>query len=181
MRSGGGKGKGSDFERLIGTQLSKWMSNGEHSDWYWRSASSGSHFTTNAKASKYMAGDIAPVDPRGAPLLDVFTIECKHYKDLELDSAVYRPNAAILAFWEQSQRDALKAKKRPMLVARQNSRPILLGLRIHTFQHIRTASGAVRGAFPRAIFFVREQLAVCDWKSFLEAVNPDILKDIGPP
>ena len=83
MRSGGGKGKGSDFERLIGTQLSKWMSNGEHSDWYWRSASSGSHFTTNAKASTYMAGDIAPVDPRGAPLLDVFTIECKHYKDLE--------------------------------------------------------------------------------------------------
>lgn len=73
-------GKGSSFERLICKQLSRWWSEGERDDIFWRSSQSGGRATQRAKSGRKTYGsygDIAATDPIGEPLLRFFTIELK--------------------------------------------------------------------------------------------------------
>lgn len=78
-----GKGKGSAFERDICRKLSLWWTQKEkepRDDIFWRTAGSGARATTRSKKNKKTAnsdGDIAALDPIGAPLLHIVTIECK--------------------------------------------------------------------------------------------------------
>lgn len=79
-----GASKGSSFEREICKRLSRWWSAGlgglERDDIFWRSSQSGGRATQRAKQGKKTFGsygDIAAVDPIGAPLLQMFTIELK--------------------------------------------------------------------------------------------------------
>lgn len=72
--------KGSKFEREICKQLSRWWSHGQRDDIFWRSSISGGRATVRGrKGLKTFGayGDIAAVDPVGAPLLQLFTIELK--------------------------------------------------------------------------------------------------------
>jgi len=72
--------KGSQFERDTCRQLSEWWSGGTRSDIYWRTSQSGGRATQRAKSGKKTFGsygDITAVDPIGAPLLQMFTIELK--------------------------------------------------------------------------------------------------------
>jgi hypothetical protein len=48
MRKGGGKQKGSQFERDVCRELSLWVSHGKQEDVYWRSAMSGGRSTVAA-------------------------------------------------------------------------------------------------------------------------------------
>ena len=84
MKPGGGSKKGSKFERDICIRLSEWWSRaleGEvRQDIFWRASQSGGRATQRAKSGKRTAGsygDVAAVDPVGAPLLQVFTLELK--------------------------------------------------------------------------------------------------------
>lgn len=79
-----GNRKGGKFEREICKMLSEWWSEdveGEaRDDIFWRASQSGGRATQRAKSGKRTAGsygDIAAVDPVGAPLLRVFTLELK--------------------------------------------------------------------------------------------------------
>jgi hypothetical protein len=79
-----GNKKGSKFERDICKRLSEWWSddteNQMRDDIFWRASQSGGRATQRAKSGKRTAGsygDIAAVDPVGAPLLQVFTLELK--------------------------------------------------------------------------------------------------------
>lgn len=75
-----GNQKGSAFEREICKALSRWWTDGERDDVFWRSSQSGGRATQRAKKgqSTYGSyGDVAAVDPIGEPLLKVFTIELK--------------------------------------------------------------------------------------------------------
>lgn len=72
--------KGGDYEREICKLLSRWWSDGERDDIYWRSSQSGGRATQRAKGglTTYGSyGDIAAVDPIGEPLVKLFTIELK--------------------------------------------------------------------------------------------------------
>jgi len=76
--------KGSSFERTICKQLSSWWSLGlgqeDRSDIFWRSSQSGGRATQRTKKGLTTFGsygDIAAVDPIGAPLIKMFTIELK--------------------------------------------------------------------------------------------------------
>lgn len=74
--------KGGEFERNTCKRLSKWWTQGEseRDDIFWRSSQSGGRATQRAKFGKKTFGaygDIAFVDPIGAPLLKMFTIELK--------------------------------------------------------------------------------------------------------
>lgn len=78
------RGKGSGFEREISKLLSRWWSKGlgqpEREDIFWRSSQSGGRATQRRKKGKDTFGsygDIAAVDPIGAPLIEMFTIELK--------------------------------------------------------------------------------------------------------
>ena len=72
--------KGSAFERWVCVELSKWWTDGERDDIFWRSSGSGARAATRSKKGRQTRnhyGDITVSDPIGQPLLDLFTIELK--------------------------------------------------------------------------------------------------------
>jgi hypothetical protein len=113
MKPGGGKRKGSQFERKICVELSEWWSGGERQDIFWRSSQSGGRATQRAKKGKKTAGsygDITALDPIGRPLLKMFTIELKrgdsHGHPLELIDA---PHTNVQRKWEKTLAQAVRS------------------------------------------------------------------------
>lgn len=126
MKHGGGKGKGTSFERDICTKLSLWMTNGQRKDCFWRSAISGGRATRLHKKGEQIntqAGDICAIDPAGHIFTDAFYIECKHYKDLRITSFLLSNTGPLAKFWPKTKVEAAKYGKRPMLIAKQNMYP----------------------------------------------------------
>lgn len=128
MKHGGGKQKGSAFERVVCSKLSLWVTGGKHKDCFWRSAMSGGRATVHAKKGKDVrqAGDITAVAAEGNPLTDRVFIECKHYKNLEIASFIITGKGELANFWHRAQKEAAKRGRQPWLVARENNRPALL-------------------------------------------------------
>jgi hypothetical protein len=129
MKPGGGKQKGSGFEREICKKLSLWVSEGNSDDLFWRSAMSGGRATVRTKKGQKTAsgqGDITAVTTEGNKLTDHFVIECKNMKTLGLDSHVYG-QGPLAEIWGKLKNETPKGKK-PILIFKENRRPILIGL-----------------------------------------------------
>lgn len=129
MRAGGGKSKGASFERKICVALSLWVTEGKREDVFWRSAMSGGRATVRAakgKSTKAQYGDISSVAKEGHALIDNFVVECKHVRDLNFRAALIRSSGPLVEFWKQVSRDANKADRDPLLIARQNGCPIMV-------------------------------------------------------
>lgn len=124
MRKGGGKGKGSSFEREICVALSKWLTNGVSVDVFWRSAMSGGRATV-AKGAVRQAGDITAVATEGHILTDHYYIECKNYKDLNLDCLI-KGKGTLLTFWQTAQKEAAKYNRHPILIFKRNHWPTMV-------------------------------------------------------
>jgi hypothetical protein len=80
MRPGGGKAKGSAFERCFCKTLSLWWSDGEADDLFYRTASSGARATVRGrqgKGTRGHCGDVCATDSEGEPLTRVITFELK--------------------------------------------------------------------------------------------------------
>lgn len=171
--------KGGTFERLVCKLLSLWITAGKDPDAFWRSASSGGRSTLavkkGGKAKQYQSSDIAPVSPTAYPLVNLFTVECKHYRTLQLDLLAFGVNSKIRQFWQQAVRDAGQVQKRPMLVARQNGRPILLGLRVDDYTWFLNLHLKER-KFPRALVSTKLNLALVEFEQFLKVVDPSVLE-----
>lgn len=111
--------KGSSFERSICKQLSKWCSNEKSDSIFWRTSTSGARATVRAKKgleTPNSYGDVCAIDPIGAPLIDLVSIELKRgysgqltLQDL-LDSKQKEP--LLLKFWKQAERDREIGKRR---------------------------------------------------------------------
>jgi hypothetical protein len=132
MRSGGGKAKGASFERDICVQLSRWMSNNEREDLYWRSALSGGRTTVGRRRGVELsasAGDISCVHATGHALTDNYYIECKHYRDLNY-LGLLKGNGKLVEFWMTTKREATNSGKHPLLIAKQNLIPAMACLSI---------------------------------------------------
>jgi hypothetical protein len=129
MRPGGGKAKGSEFEREICKKLSKWVSAGEREDLFWRSAMSGGRATVGRKKgldhAKH-AGDISATHPMGHNLTDKFYIECKYYADLKFDSWLLNGEGPLAGFWRTAQEQAADHKLLPMLIVKQNRSDVFM-------------------------------------------------------
>jgi len=125
MRPGGGKNKGSDFERLICRRLSKWIQGSELPELFWRSASSGAKATMDHRRGKIakMYGDIIAIDEKSYWFGDLFVIECKFYKEFDFGKMLQK-KGKILEWWEQVCRDAELAGKFPFLIFKRNQYPI---------------------------------------------------------
>ena len=129
MRTGGGKNKGSSFERLICRQLSLLVSGGARTDCFWRSAMSGGRATIQLDQNilnQAQAGDISAISREGLWLIDNYQIECKHYADLEFTSGFLSNTGVLYGFWKSLIKDSVARGKYPMLIAKQNNRPIVL-------------------------------------------------------
>lgn len=122
MRAGGGKQKGSAFEREVCKRLSLWLSNGTVEDCLWRSAMSGGRSTVaHAKGKRLadQAGDISAITPLGHTLTRVFMIECKSYRDLGF-AGLPTGRGNLAKFWIEANLQAFRYGKLPMLIAKQN-------------------------------------------------------------
>lgn len=121
MKQGGGKGKGSSFEREICKRLSLWISHGDSVDLYWRSAMSGGRATV-AKGAVRQAGDITAVAPEGHCLTNAFYLELKHLKKITLDSFL-TGKGELINIWNKTVLEAVKYDRIPVLIFRQNRWP----------------------------------------------------------
>jgi hypothetical protein len=129
MRTGGSKDKGSAFERMICRELSLLISKGTRKDLLWRSAMSGGRATIQLRdevLNQTQAGDISSIDILSHWLIRDYMIECKHYANLEFTSGFLSKTGALYRFWNSLLSDATRRGKSPMLIAKQNNRPIVM-------------------------------------------------------
>jgi len=127
--------KGSDFERYIAKTLSKWWTDNEREDIFWRTSQSGGRATTRKKAGKTTAnqdGDLCATDPIGQPLINLTSIELKKgyngwtIKEM-IDSRGTRNKTLLETFFAQANREAESQEKSCWwLICRQDRREILI-------------------------------------------------------
>lgn len=129
MRKGGGKQKGSAFERQVCVALSRWVSAGSRDDCFWRSAMSGGRATVRNKQGRQqqsMVGDISAVAQPGHAFLSVFVVECKHIKNLDVLSAFTTASGQLFKFWKKLKEQSEECGRKPLLIAKQNRYPALV-------------------------------------------------------
>lgn len=141
MRSGGGKRKGTEFERDIAKSLSLWITLAKRDDVLWRSAISGgrttAHYAKQKKDSRprinkeqklaHVGGDICAIHPLGAPLIDRFFLELKFYRDLNLGRALTEQEGLLIKFWLKACEQAKRLGKHPLLVFKENRGSVMVG------------------------------------------------------
>jgi len=128
MRKGGGKVKGNIFEIEISKKISLLLSEGERDDILWKSQNSGGRHTTRMKdgiETYGQDGDLTAVHPNGILFREIISVEAKHYKDLGLWSLFTETKECLLDFWKQAYMQGKSAKKIPVLIAKQNFKPVL--------------------------------------------------------
>jgi hypothetical protein len=149
---GGGKRKGSAWERKLCQQLSLWVTHGEKKDAFWRSAMSGGR-ATRARGAVRQAGDITAVAPEGHSLTDRFYIEGKFYADLALARFFLEGTGILAKFWSTTCREAKRYGRAPMLIAKQNQYPALVLMEPPALE--------VLGALTVPIVLVRSTILMC--------------------
>lgn len=103
--------KGGGMERAFAKQLSLWWSDGQHDDWFWRTAGSGGRATNRAKQAKSTvnaAGDIGAMCGEAQRLLNVVTIECKRgYNKTDVQELLdHKGKSGFREFIDQAARSA---------------------------------------------------------------------------
>ena len=173
MRAGGSNEKGGRFERKICVSLSLWLSKGERKDLFWRTSMSGGRATLALRADDKLeaqSGDISAISQLGHSLVDRYIIECKHRKDLQLGHALAGRKGNLIMFWENHKRLCAQYSKWPMLIARQNHMPVLLGVDLRGAAMFRT-----RSLRPTAVIAAHD-LYVFDFLDFLALAQPQALR-----
>jgi hypothetical protein len=124
------KKKGNTFERLISKKLSLWYSKGERDDLFYRTSNSGGRFTVRKKQNKDTAnqhGDVCSYDSESELFSKFILLELKHYKDIDLWSIFTETKGNnIINWWKETIEESDTADKEPILITRQNNRPMLL-------------------------------------------------------
>lgn len=132
----GNKGrKGGEFEREIAYSFSRWWTNGQRDDIFWRSASSGGRATNRTRAAKTTEGhygDLAATHPSGKPFTDLITLEMKcGYSTTPIFDVVDRPTHGACTtrqVWDEHLAQAIKSHEDAgsyswLVVARRVCRP----------------------------------------------------------
>ncbi len=187
MKSGGGKSKGSQFEREVCKKLSNWISYDLRDDLFWRSAMSGGRATVGMKKGivrSNQAGDITSIDPLGQKLIDTFVIECKFYKNIQLHSLLFGTpkNNSIFEFWRVLNEKASELEKDPMLIIKQNGMPTLLGISTYAQKdkgrNLRRILLEDFELEPIAIFkYPAPNLCLYDFQYIVDMVYPSIIEE----
>jgi hypothetical protein len=139
-KGGAGKRKGSGFERKICVALSRWVTKGKRRDCFWRSAMSGGRATVIGHQHIRQAGDICAVAPEGVPFIETFVVECKAYKDIDLEAFIVSNKGKISKWWKKVKSEATQQGRVPMLIAKQNLTPVLVFLPTKFMKSHRTAN-----------------------------------------
>jgi hypothetical protein len=126
VRKGGGKAKGSSFERYVGVRLSLWLTEGERTDLFSRNVLSGGRFTNQAKKGLELAipGDLAAAHPLAIEFITKFMVECKHHKNINLDVYLFdtQQKSSLAKIIDKALAEAKLANVVPLIVVKQNNR-----------------------------------------------------------
>jgi len=124
-----GKQKGNGFEREVCKKLSNWLSEGKRDDFFWRTQLSGGRYTIRDKKgliTEGQDGDISSTTEEGKFFTNLFSIECKNYKDLDIWSLITLTEGQNLyGFWKKLIKQSESCSKNPLLIAKQNFKPVL--------------------------------------------------------
>ena len=109
------------------------------------------------------AGDVHAIDPLGHRLTNLYLIECKSWRDLQLDAFVLKGTGPLAKVWRQHIKLSLREGKAPMLIARHNGLPPVLIVMPGRF----ASAVAYRMSAPalRAVVF--------DFESLLRGTDPE--------
>jgi len=169
MRNGGGKQKGSAFEREVCVKLSRWITDDVQDDVFWRSAMSGGRATVQKQRGgrllKNQVGDISAIDPVGHAFLDQFAIECKHYASLDFQGLL-TGKGKLLQFWATISNEARDHRKLPVLIAKQNRIDPIICLSSDGLRVLKLVQGETLLNAPRL------GLHILDFDYFLSVCSP---------
>jgi hypothetical protein len=123
----GAHAKGSAFERATGVLLSKWITKGERVDLFSRNVLSGGRFTNALKRDELESaggspGDLMAAHPLAFKFLELFLVECKHYKDLGLHQFLMdtRHSSFLGGVLHNTMGQAERANRHWLIIAKQN-------------------------------------------------------------
>ena len=151
MKNGGGKAKGSEWERHTGRSLSLWLTNNERKDIFSRNVLSGGTFTlaeSKGARSSHMPGDLMAAHPLAFRFLERFSVECKHLASIGLEAHFWDPKGGkdLGEIIQLAKRQAASIGLEYMLVARQNHRDPLVFVNGDIGKQILASSRGVRAA-----------------------------------
>ncbi|MEA3280600.1 MAG: hypothetical protein U9Q38_08395 [Thermodesulfobacteriota bacterium] len=177
MKQGGGKRKGSGFERDVAKILTKWLTGKERPYAFYRQPASGGIFTIFEECGD-MSGDIRAMLPVAIPIMRRFSIECKNgYPHANFHQHLKKSKGfQIEKFWEQCTTDATNSSKYPMLIFKKQGLNIILGidckLRIMLKEQVK---------LPKSItlsFNNLTSVTFYDMIEFLDVVTPEIIEEL---
>lgn len=112
--------------------LSEWLSRGKRRDLFARNVISGGKFTNSRKkgGDEGIAGDLMSAHPDSVEFAKVCNVECKHYADLGFMPFAFdvKGKSFLGTVVRKCEQESAQSGKAWMLAARQNMKPILVGL-----------------------------------------------------
>lgn len=133
MKAGGGKEKGSSFERVISRMLSKWITGNNKEELFWRSAGSGAVSTIGRKKGikSNQDGDISSTSAKSHWLTREMYFECKTYQAINI-TAFFHKTGNTYSWWCKCFQEAQESRKYPILIFKGN-RTIIYAMVTHSF------------------------------------------------
>ena len=179
MKKGGGKAKGSGFEREISRYLTEWLTGQRKKYYFSRSPGSGA-LATMVAANDDISSDIIALQPEAKIICDNFSVECKNgYAEASLDKHLKdNKNNTIEDFWIQVNRDAAKGNKNPMLIFKKKGNNIIwLGIGSSAYDKLKEYLFELKFVqlnFANGL----ETVYLFDMKKFFKIITPGVVKEI---
>jgi hypothetical protein len=115
--------KGAKFEREVCVKLSRWVSQGQRIDLFWRTAMSGGRATVYGRNVR-QCGDVCAVAPEGHDFSDRYFTEIKHRQHLDIHGLL-SGTGNLIKFWRKTCRQAAMYNRIPLMIAKQDRLPAI--------------------------------------------------------
>jgi hypothetical protein len=174
--------KGSGYERDVCRQLSRWWTNGERDDVFWRTPGSGAMATSRAKQGKQtfgQFGDVQAVDPVGAQLISWATIEIKRGYSGESFGAILDGPCSQWGKWvEKAESDSRRAISEGWaIIAKRDRRMPVICCPAYLYESIDMPDPANTLGGPVAVIcWEGRDLVVARFEEFLREVTPGMIR-----
>lgn len=115
--------KGARWEREVARELSLWLTDGQDDTQLWRSTQSGGWSNRDEK----QVGDLQANGVVGKEFRDIFSVECKHRKEIDFYHVFSQSDPDILVWWHKHVQECLEYSLCPLLIMKRNYYPVLIG------------------------------------------------------
>lgn len=188
--------KGSVFEREFCVKLSRWWTDDERDDVFWRTGGSGGRATVRTQRGKATAGqygDVMATDPIGQPLIKVLTMELKRgYSKANIHDVIDKTKHNAIQTWEafinQAQRSHKEAGSLAWMIVTKRDRKAEWMWMPHDFlvllkdvggfasRPIPSGTLTLKVRRPRQVLTNTHKIFNCSVDAFLDQVSPGMIK-----